>query len=101
MNGVWIGWRRMERKVREKVTKKGFSEKVTFELKSKKEAVMNVLQEKFQKEETPGSQGMDGFGMLEDQGGQSVVEAAQGNGDSRGGRDLSPNRDMMRTKYGK
>ena len=37
----------IERKAREKATKKGFSEKVTFELKSKKEAVMSVLQEKF------------------------------------------------------
>lgn len=93
---------RMKGSVREKVTKKGFSEKVTFELKSKKEVAMNVLQENFQKEKTPSSQGMNGFGMSEeDQGGWNVGEAAQGNRESGGGRDQSPNRDMMRTKYRK
>lgn len=49
----------------EKVNKKDFSEKVTFELKSKKEAVMNVLQEKFQKERTASSSGLNRFGMSE------------------------------------
>lgn len=88
---------RIERKAREK----GFSEKVTFELKSKKEAVMNVLQEKFQKKETPSSQGMNGFGLSEGQGGWSVAEATRGSGDSGRGRDQSPNRDMMSTKDGK
>lgn len=92
----------IEGKVREKVTRKSFSEKVTFELKSKKEAVLNVLQEKFQKEETSSSQGLNGFGMSkEDHRGWSVLEAAQGNGHSRGGRDQSPNRDMMKTMYRK
>lgn len=54
-----------EGKVGEKVNKKDFSEKVTFELKSKKEAVMNVLQEKFQKERTASSSGLNRFGMSE------------------------------------
>lgn len=63
---------------------------------------MNVLQEKFQKEETPSSQGMNGFGLSEEgQGGWSVVEMAQGSEDSGRGGDQSPNRDMMRTKDGK
>lgn len=44
------------------MNKKGFSEKETFELRSKKE---DVLQEKSQKEGTASSQGMDRFGMSE------------------------------------
>lgn len=45
---------------------------------------------------------MNGFGMSEeDQRGWNVGEAAQGNRERGGGRDQSPNRDMMRTKYRK
>lgn len=46
------------------VKKKGFSEKVIFELKSKKEAVMDILQEKLQKKGTASSRGMKGLVCL-------------------------------------
>lgn len=63
---------------------------------------MIVLQEKFQKEEIPSSQGMNGFGLSEEgQGGCSVVEATRGSEDNGRGREWSPNRDTMRTKDGK
>lgn len=51
------GWPngKTEGKLGEKVNKKDFSEKVTFELRSKKESIMNVPQEKFQIESTASS----------------------------------------------
>lgn len=61
MNGELDGWvagwlnGKTEGKQGEKVNKKDFSEKVTFELRSKKEAIMNVPQEKFQIESTASS----------------------------------------------
>lgn len=57
LDGWVAGWLngKTEGKLGEKVNKKDFSEKVTFELRSKKEAVTNVLQEKFQKESTASS----------------------------------------------
>ena len=54
----WVsGWlnEKTEGKLGEKVNKKDFSEKVTFELRSKKEAITNVPQEKFQIESTASS----------------------------------------------
>lgn len=83
MNG-WLD-RRMGGKAGEKVNKQGFSEKVTFQLRSKEEVVMNDLQEQFQKEETARSQGMTRFGMSEEgQWGYRRVKAVLGNGDHHG-----------------
>lgn len=61
MNGELDGWvagwlnGKTEGKLGEKVNKKDFSEKVTFALRSKKEAITNVPQEKFQIESTASS----------------------------------------------
>ena len=108
MNGELDGWvagwlnEKTEGKLGEKVNKKDFSEKVTFELRSKKEAITNVPQEKFQIESTASSWGMNRFGMSEgSQWGQSVVEAAQGKGDRGRVADGSTSRILMRMKDGK
>lgn len=54
---------------------------MTFELKSKKKSVMNVLQEKFQNEGPASSWVMNRFGLSEEgPWGWSVMEAALGNG---------------------
>lgn len=46
--------------------KRSFSEKVTFELKDKEEPAMVILQEKFWKEGTVSSQGINRFGISEE-----------------------------------
>lgn len=108
MNGELDGWvagwpnGKTEGKLGEKVNKKDFSEKVTFELRSKKESIMNVPQEKFQIESTASSWGMNRFGISEgSQWGQSVVEVAQGKGDRGRAGDGSTSKILMRMKDGK
>lgn len=103
MNGGLDGW-----KDRQESERKSDQEMFLWEsdiwAEKQEAAVMIVLQEKFQKEEIPSSQGMKGFGLSEEeegQGGWSVVEATRGSGDSERGGDWSPNRDTMRTKDGK